>query len=186
MIISTKYKFISLDPQKTGTNYRQNLLIRGDKDSKRHPTNQHANLSGVRDCFDINSEDYFKFTFVRNPWERYLSWFRWQRSVHAPDLPITPESFQTWVINQIGRLNDLSFWYLEHDEMAVDFIGMLENMSGDMKYILSKVGLKLKVPNKPINSSGNRLHLNDFYNQETIDLVANKEANVINLKGYSI
>lgn len=183
MILSHKYKFISLDPQKTGTNYRTILL---DKYGERHPTNQHTNLSGVRDYFDINLQDYFKFTFVRNPWERYLSWFRWEKSHRNPDLLLTPESFETWIKSYIHKTNDLSYWYLEHDEMAVDFIGTLENMSEDLKYILSEVGLKLKLPNKKMNSSGDRLNINDFYNQETIDLVANKEANVIHLKGYSI
>ena len=69
MIISHKHKFISIDPPKTGTNYRQNLLWNYGEFIE---DLQHANLIEVKNFFqDYDLEDYFVFTFVRNPWYRY-------------------------------------------------------------------------------------------------------------------
>ena len=178
MIISHKHKFISLDPPKTGTNYRQNLLWNyGDyvKDL------QHANLAEVQNYFhEFNLSDYFIFTFVRNPWDRFLSCYNWYNK------PLNPDSFRSWLKEYLGSRHALlqSHWYIQDGVIATDFIGSLENMNKDMKFILNKINLPLTLPSKKANRAKRRVSYQDFYNQELIDLVAEKEKSVIKLKGY--
>ena len=178
MIISHKHKFISLDPPKTGTNYRQNLLWNSGDYLKGF---QHANLAEVQNYFhEFNLSDYFIFTFVRNPWDRFLSFYNWS------NLPLDPDSFGSRLKGHLGRQSTKpqSHWYIQDGVIVTDFIGSLENMHKDMKLILNKINLPLTLPSKKSNQSKITLNVKDFYNQELIDLVAEKEKNVIQLKGY--
>lgn len=190
MIISHKHKFISLDPPKTGTNYRQNMLWNyGDYITDL----QHANLAEVQNYFhEFDLSDYFTFTFVRNPWKRYLSWFNFLNRDN-PKNNISPETFHRFMfphLSETSRTKDLritlpqSFWFQEQGKVNVDFIGCLENITEDMKLILNKINLPLTLPSKKSNTSKRIVSYQDFYNQELIDLVAKKEKSVIELKGY--
>lgn len=191
MIISHKHKFISLDPPKTGTNYRQNLLTDyGDYVQAL----QHANLAEVQNYFhQYDLSDYFTFTFVRNPWKRYLSWFNHiNRDNRNHDLsPQKFHDFMFFYLSQTPEVNDerritlpQSFWFEGEGKINVDFIGSLENITKDMSYVLYKLNVNTQLKNNPANKSMHKINYQDFYNQELIDLVAEKEKNVIELKGY--
>lgn len=188
MIISHKYKFICLDPPKTGTNYRQNLLWNyGEHISGL----QHANLIEVKNFFqDQNLEDYFVFTFVRNPWRRYFSWFNFLHSETARD-QIPPREFSVFIKTMLNKdhlkiSKPQSFWFMDKGSINVDFIGSLENLTQDMSYILNRIGLPIDFSNKIVLQSKYKLNFHDAYNQELIDIVAQKESDVIKLKGYTI
>ena len=190
MIISHKHKFISLDPPKTGTNYRQNLLLNHGQ----HIQNlQHANLTQIQNALsEFDLSDYYTFTFVRNPWKRYLSWYNFvnrdntKENVSQEDF----HKFMIWGLSQPSQPNGLkitlaqSFWFKEQGKINVDFIGSLENITEDMNYILNEINIDIKVNTRPVNRSTYKLNYDDAYNQELIDLVANKEKSVIELKGY--
>lgn len=53
-----------------------------------------------------------------------------------------------------------------------------------MNYVLDKLKIKTQLKNKPENKSIYKLNYDDAYNQELINLVAQKEKGVIELKGY--
>lgn len=188
MIISHKHKFICIDPPKTGTNYRQNLLWNyGDHISEL----QHANLIEVKNFFQgYNLEDYFVFAFVRNPWRRYFSWFNFLHR-ETPRDQISPQEFDI-LIKTMSNENHLkiskpqSFWFMHEGNINVDFIGSLENMTKDMSYIFKNIGLSIEFPKKPVLQSNYKLDFHNAYNQQLIDLVAQKEKSVIDLKGYTI
>lgn len=188
MIISHKHKFISLDPPKTGTNYRQNLLRNyGDH----IPELQHANLTEVQNYFhQYDLSNYFTFTFVRNPWKRYFSWFHF---LNRHNHNLSPQKFYNFMfcyLSKTPQTNDLritlpqSFWFESQEEINVDFIGRLENIKEDMNYVLDKLKIKTQLKNKPENKSIYKIKYEDAYNQQLIDLVAKKEKSVIKLKGY--
>ena len=187
MIISHKHKFISIDPPKTGTNYRQNLLWNYGEFIE---DLQHANLIEVKNFFqDYDLEDYFVFTFVRNPWYRYLSWFNWfYRDSTANEIP--PQEFHNFMrlrlVDYANRISlPQSYWFEHQDKINVDFIGRLENLKEDMEFVLRKIEIDPPMRNKAVNKSNYKLNFHDAYNQELIDLVAKKEKRVIELKGYT-
>ena len=182
MIISHKHKFISLDPPKTGTNYRQNLLW---KHGEHVASLQHGNLIEIKKHFiNYDFSDYFVFTFVRNPWSRYLSLYQQEGR------PLDPNSFQSWINSHVNHKNqykmyrDQSHWYMQNGVTVTDLIGSLESMSKDLKSVLNKINLSINLPNKKSNQSKITLNVKDFYNQESIDIISNKEKEVIKLKGY--
>jgi hypothetical protein len=186
MIISHEHKFICIDPPKTGTNYRQNILIKYGEYIKGY---QHANFNEIKNLFpDMSFEDYFVFTFVRNPWRRYFSWFNFLHR-ETPRDQIPPREFSVFIKTMLNEdhlkiSKPQSFWFMDKGNINVDFIGSLENMTQDMNYILNRIGLPIHFSKKSVLQSNYKLNFHHAYNQDLIDYVADKEKSVISLMDY--
>ena len=86
MLISHQHKFITIDIPKTGTrSFRESLVPLGVIDEFGAPNlkaefYQHDGAIRAKKQFVKNGwnwNDYFKFTIVRNPWQRYFSFFKY-------------------------------------------------------------------------------------------------------------
>ena len=86
MLISHKNKFITIDIPKTGTrSFRESLVPLGVIDEFGAPNlkaefYQHDGAIRAKKQFVKNGwnwNEYFKFTIVRNPWQRYFSFFKY-------------------------------------------------------------------------------------------------------------
>ena len=147
-------------------------------------------------------ESYFKFTFVRNPWDRLVSAFFYVKNFdpksndrrffdHYIGQNITFEGFVT-------KLADDNFWKLmrkwEHftpqneficnksGNICVDYLGRYESLDSDLKKIAEKLGVSYN-SSKPINVS-KRGHFKDYYSTETRRIVGQRYTNDISLLGY--
>lgn len=90
--------------------------------------------------------DYFKFSFVRNPWARLVSEYKW-RGYHRK------WSFRDWLNNAFPQPGWTDNWrhvmpqydYLFDSEgnCLVDFIGRFENLKDDFNIVRDQVGVKL-------------------------------------------
>lgn len=151
---------------------------------------QHGNIrDAIEEFKGIDLKDYFKFTFVRNPWERHFSYFKHMCSRSSQ---LTIKNFKKLIYEMgdykykgLSPLEPQSHWFLEKGEMAVDFIGTTENMSQDLESISKELNLNLKISNKKINKSIPSSDKKNFYTQELIDIVADLEKDVIDLKKYT-
>ena len=90
-------------------------------------------------------ESYFKFAFVRNPWDRLVSEYHFRR-LHAE------KSFATFVDESFAALDDYSdrsrhiipqteFVTDESGRINVDFIGRFETLAADFARIADRLGL---------------------------------------------
>ena len=152
----------------------------------------------------------FKFTFVRNPWDRLFSEYNFQRrkSQRADTVRLylykedgTERNFREWVSfalanprlhppNQWGgkpseevhRMSPQWDWIASDDGLRVDFVGRLENMQEDFRKICLKVGL---TPRR-LKRKNRKLHLHysRHYDQETKELVADYYRKDIEAFGY--
>ena len=104
MIISHKYKFITIDVPKTGTTSINHLLLPllGIEDifsyhqyrlqkiqTEAKPTQddmRHSTYSEIISKF-LNVKNYFKFCFVRNPWDRILSFYLFKKHNAVNKIP---------------------------------------------------------------------------------------------------
>jgi chondroitin 4-sulfotransferase 11 len=69
MILNKKYKFIFVHIQKNaGSSIKKSLLSFENSE-------QHKYSHSFIDTEIGNFEDHFKFCFVRNPWDRLVSWY---------------------------------------------------------------------------------------------------------------
>jgi len=214
MLISHKHKFITIDIPKTGTrSFRENLLplgvidIHGEAklDSQFY---QHDRAMRVKKRFaknDWNWNEYFKFTIVRNPWVRYFSFFKYfkgygekylrrDKSINWRD----PEMHQGKCCAELFKNKDdqtvlksiilnnysqESYYCDGNGQVIVDHIAEFENLQNEFVFLCNQVGIQTSSLQHS-NKSSNQQNMHDIYNQQLIDLVAEKEKNVIQLKGY--
>ena len=148
----------------------------------------HLSLRRYRLIFgnaDFNS--YYKFTFVRNPWEKVFSCYRFlkkggTKSYHKKwkeEVLDEYNDFNIFVKKWINFQNIYSFshfipqhWFitLNSEKLKVDFIGKFENLDKDFKKISSKLNLNQNLLHLNKSDSNKRIYTN-FYNQESIDII---------------
>ncbi|HXT11718.1 MAG TPA: sulfotransferase family 2 domain-containing protein [Candidatus Angelobacter sp.] len=144
--------------------------------------------------------DCFKFTFVRNPWDRVVSAFfylknknmksnqQWAKKNLSPFQDfnafvrewLTPENIWSYVFFR----PQYHFICLNGKQPAVDFIGFFENLAPDFALIRERI----KSPAKLAEKNRNPLRGQDYreyYSDETRGLVAEIYAEDIELFGYS-
>ena len=138
--------------------------------------------------------DYFKFTFVRNPFSKCLSEYFWEKTYLNESL-----NFNDWVKLKLGdlinqsknniimerqghNLEQYKFIYDTSDNSLVDFIGRFENLQEDFDFICDKIGIpRQQLPHK--NKSKHK-HYTEYYDNETKQIVAEKYAKDIEYFGY--
>jgi hypothetical protein len=140
-------------------------------------------------------QDYFKFGFVRNPWDRVVSC--WKHSVFDHNYFKFSESDRI----KMQNLDIFLYFISSHDlKIAdahikaqvnlidlnnVDFIGRFENINSDLRFVFDKIGIKIE--NIPIENKSSREFSNykDFYNESTAAMVAKLYDKDIRMFGYT-
>jgi hypothetical protein len=132
-------------------------------------------------------DSLFKFAFVRNPWDRLVSYYhfllkhpghRRHRRVSAMD------GFREYVLYEIERDRILQYPMLtdRSGRLIVDFVGRFERLSADFDEIAARLGLCLKLDHH--NASAHRDY-RGFYDRETIRLVQDRCRRDLELFGYT-
>ncbi len=141
MLISHKYKFICLNPPKTGTGFRENLFLRLNKHlectlGKNKYNQRHISLTRrpwAKFTHDFDPSDYYIFTFVRNPWERAASWFNMLRGVSSSTF------ISNAILNKIRISPQIDF--CQNSNMKVDFVGDSACQNSELSNIFNKLDI---------------------------------------------
>ncbi len=195
MLISHRYKFVCINIPKTGSGTRENafkpyydLWFRDGKFKINHYNPRHTTAASARKEFIHNRwnwDSYFKFTFVRNPWYRYISLYNmWINQ------GVIQKDFNSWLGHNSFLGSDYQgFYYLENDELILDKIYMYEDLENSIGEICNTVGIKesllpLRNPgNVPIG--GTKYDLSKYYTDQNINrIVESLEYDVIDRMGY--
>jgi hypothetical protein len=144
---------------------------------------------------------YFKFTFVRNPWDRLVSAFHFLKkgglTVQDKDWSdryLTPyPDFDAFVRHGIQNRRIFFFPHFRPQytyicllgrQPAMNFIGYFENLSRDFDYICQT--LKLDASLKSLNRNPDReSDFRKYYTNETRDIVGRLYADDIRMLGYT-
>ena len=93
-------------------------------------------------------DSYFKFCFVRNPWERAYSWYRnvIRDHLHQAELGISADITFSDFLNYHSdqwALKPQIDWIIDvNGKVAVDFVGKFENLESDFKEICHRLGMQ--------------------------------------------
>ena len=198
MFVSDSRKLVFIHIQKTGGITVDRLLNERIPDL-RGLVARHGFASWGMDQLD-DWDEYFKFAFVRNPWDRLVSWYSMvttlpregnelRRYVHD-----NSSTFEEFIYNCTGEVkikegvyysfayNQLDYVTDEHGNVLVDFIGRLENFDKDIQEVFRRIGFELEtVPHK--NRSGHQ-HYSTFYTPETEMIIRERFKRDIEYFGY--
>jgi len=158
-IVSTK-KYVFIGVFKTGSSTVRKELLKNDPDTTvvtaaAHCADGFAGYELRRTChvksswikenifpkMDWDWDEYFKFGFVRNPWERELSNYFWNNGKKTPRQYFFKEFLNHRLLKdgQIDQANLLQCDYLTD----VDYIARFENFEEEVKYIFNRIGVPL-------------------------------------------
>jgi hypothetical protein len=194
-MISHKHKGIFTAIPKTGSTTMCLVLENNDWEfifKSFGRDSQHDRAIHQQEYFQKHNYDYtsyFKFAFVRNPWERCLSAHRWL--VRIGVLENTP--FRKFIHDYCSsrarfprffQKMDLQYnWICDNNQnVIVDFIGRFENFQEDFDIICDKIGIpKQKLPHQ--NPTKHKSYT-EYYDDETKQIVAEKFAKDIEYFNY--
>lgn len=194
MLISHSHKFIKIDIPKVGTKtFIKTLLPLGVIDVLGRPNTgafyQHGTISDCEVEFKEKGwdfDDYFKFSVVRNPWKRYVSFLKWMESLkNERDFSAFKKNGKLDLRLIITKNHPQDFYLLKNNEVDIDLIGQLESIYKDFATFCEEVGV-LPIPDlKHSNKNSYEKPYTEYYTQELIDMVAEKERWVIDRFGYN-
>jgi hypothetical protein len=126
--------------------------------------------------------DYFKFAFVRNPWDRQISQYLYKTKskAHRPSL----ERFMARKKRAYVTSYEI---YTIDGEVAVDFVGRYEALDADLRTALERAGVKQRIAVPKVNVTPNKDEsrgYRSYYSPATRELVADWYAPEIALRGY--
>jgi len=128
--------------------------------------------------------NYFTFSFVRNPWDRVISWIKYRDKRHnlyggTLNSSIIKKEVKIPYISNNSYYNMLS---LDDSSRSIDFIGRFENLQEDFEIVCDEIGIeRKKLPHK--NKTEHK-HYAEYYDDETRAIVAEKYAKDIEYFGY--
>jgi len=131
------------------------------------------------------TESLFKFTIVRNPWDRLVSEYVWKyQHIHFNKFIY---KVQQVVENKILlETNNVHFRpQVEFINKDIDYIGRFENLNKDFKKIISQFKLK-KDTIIPHEKKSHREHYTKYFTKETSEIVKNIYSDDIEQFDYKI
>lgn len=124
---------------------------------------------------------YFKFCFVRNPWDRVVSKYYWHERKKAEKPPF-PEWLAALTPDNVTN-TDL---YLIDGKIAVDQVYRFEDLKEVLAALPEQLGLPgpLELPRAKGNQRPQKRDYREYYTDETRAMVAEKAREEIELFGY--
>lgn len=156
-------------------------------------------------------ENYFKFSFVRNPWDKMVSqwWYNGHPKVRGRNIYTSKvETFREYILYfaEGGRVtakrNDprCTPWLVDDSgKILVDFVGRFENLEEDFNFVCQQLTPLKHEEGKPwppklphLNGAKHRRKrtgwtdkpYQDYYDDETKEIIAREFKDDINLFGY--
>ncbi len=150
-------------------------------------------------------QDYFKFAFVRNPWDRLVSCYLQKfmpggKGIRQPEhndarlyvgMPFTEFVEAVHVIpdeeaNPHFRSQYVSLCEPDGQIMA-DFVGRFERLNKDFAYVTERIGMteKVELPHRLSSPGRDSRSYTGFYDERLADLVHERFQKDIEIFGYS-
>ena len=187
-MFSLKHNFIFVHIPKTGGNSIQNILMRYSEDrivsvaphhdgierfqirSSGLNLHKHSTLSDYqRELGEVRVRTMFKFTSVRNPWERMISLYF---SPHSRRTSWDRDEF----INVVTRATSIAHHVsLRKDPDVfnkVDYIIRFEQLNEDFKKVCELIGIPEAV--LPVRNESRREYYAKYYDGELVEIVRNR------------
>lgn len=160
----------------------------------------HKTIQIYQNLFGPYFDKYFKFAFVRNPWDRLYSAYTFLKDggFNEKDRKWSEanlshfQDFEDFVINWLSKENSYKkahfisqhhFITNDKGKIAVDFLGRFENLIQDVEIICNKIGVKNTLAHN--NQSKRAANYQEMYTPEMIAIVEKVYQKDISTFGYA-
>lgn len=194
MLVSNSSKFAFVHVQKTGGRSVNRVLWENFADLKKVGRRHDTFLQAL----EVNPAltDYFLFGFVRNPWERLVSWYSMiaaadttprhmqhlQQNKFWQSVRRDFRTFEDFITIGVGdsefrprrylrlRTPQLDYFSSADGKLRADFVGRTERLDADLAEVLSRFGIRLTEAPR-VNRSRHK-HYSEYYSSHTRGIVA--------------
>jgi hypothetical protein len=129
-------------------------------------------LNKIMNMNNYKWENYFIFSFIRNPYDRFVSGWNYCNKTNI--------SFQNY-INLEQNVNSFDYWHTfmtqsrhligNNGKININFIGKMENLENDLYIILNKLGFK-NINHTPYKKNSKKhKDYKSYYNNEILEKV---------------
>jgi len=198
-MISFQKRFLFVHIPKTAGNSIQSILrdysedelvaLRGEQDgierfglrNPKYKIKKHSTLAEYKAALgEVQFGDLYKFTCVRNPWDRMVSYyFTPTQQVGAWDR----KKFKKAIVKALSVADYLRLDKVEEDPFGnVDYIMRLENLADDFRTVCGTLGISPTT--LPRYNRSSREHYSKYYDDELRELVRARFAAEIERFGY--
>ena len=140
-------------------------------------------------------DEAFKFTVVRNPFDKVHSWYKFRIMHNQSKMSSKPIPFKDWVACTYGKPKDPYYYYRpinfepqvewlkdENGLIEMDKIIRFENLTEDFNEVAEIVGIESNLPH--INKTA-KTNYRDFYDDETRKIIEETHREDLQTFGYS-
>jgi chondroitin 4-sulfotransferase 11 len=143
---------------------------------------QHLTAIELRDQLGARYwNEKFSFAFVRNPWDKVASHYRYRVKTNQTELGVRPIPFDEWVRLAYGEnvpkyydqpkmfMPQLDWICDQSGQVIVNFVGRFERLNDDFQEVCKEIGVRAELPHvKQTVQSDYR----PMYTTETAEIVA--------------
>lgn len=139
-------------------------------------------------------KNYFKFAFVRNPWDLHVSLYHYmlKNKNHSDHEKVKQyKTFENFVENRVKKVKEQPYGLHKQVNMIcdnegkvlVDYIGKMENLNEDFEKIIKIIGIHSIKCVPKINTSKHK-HYKEYYTDHSKKLIADTFKEDIETFGY--
>ena len=149
-VISHKKKYVFIEVFKTGSRTVRRELMKNDSGAKQLTRIQngaktnHVEASWIKENIfpkkGLDWDEYFKFGFVRNPWDRELSNYFFNNKTLLPPEDVSFKEFLNAHLLKGGQIDASNVPQCEY-LTDVNYVARFENYAEEVKNIYYKIGL---------------------------------------------
>ena len=200
-MISLQKNFLFIHVPKTGGNSIQNILREYSEDeivcvashqdgeerfevrNDKYVIEKHSTLVDYKKELEpIVYESLFKFSTIRNPWDRMISFY------FSPNRKVSEWNRDDFIklVNRVKPVRDYISVNIHSEKRPlandIDFILRFERLNEDFSKVSEVIGLPcIKLPHK---NKSTRRHYSNYYDEALIELVKNKFWDEIEFGNY--
>ena len=181
-MISDNFKCIFVEVPKTGSTSIRTIIG--------HPHKPHLNIWQIANEIERDKfHSYFKFGFVRNPWDRAVSLYERKEGLQMKS-KLSFDQFIEWMkfasctcIHPVPHRYQFDWFVNPNGDVIVDFIGKYENLLDDWNKISAKLGINSELPKTNVNPERIRDYT-EYYSDKTKKIISERFAVDIEYFGY--
>jgi hypothetical protein len=156
------------------------------RDWRKFHFRKHANLRKAQSVIPASVYDsLFKFAFVRNPWERLVSWYQYVQKTPTHEDCKPGEAFADFAGRFLAKPRRAQWWMIEDSSggMGLDYVGRFETLSDDIAHICQQIGIAPQT--LPHRNKMAEKDYRTYYDDNLAQTVKNIWAREIDAFGYT-